>query len=233
MRLGEQPELEQRRDAVDQPAGDGVLLLALLVEDRNDVVEAGRPQGLDRRPALRIDASQFKRLLHRLAQGRRLTVAKSEHPLEHAADREDVLDGLRLAIFASRRKERVERNAAAAHVMNPQPLGADKGGVGIVVLEVENAHRTADLVHAIDQHAQCLGLARAGISGDEHAEVRKAGLFGIGRPVHDAAVALRARGRRSVPRADGARDARALVQAPQEQRPERARAFSLSTTGGT
>ena len=76
--------------------------------------------------------------------------------------------------------------------MNLQPDGLHKGAFGIVVLEVEDADREAHAGHAVDQHVERLRLARAGIAGDENAEVQELGFVLERRPVDLAAILVAA-----------------------------------------
>jgi hypothetical protein len=117
-RLREQPQLEQRRHAVDQADGGGVARLLLLFEYGDHLVEAGRADRVDRHPFLRIDAVLLEGFLHGVAQQGGLPVAQAENALQDAGDGEDVLDRLRLAVIGRAREERIERDAVAAHIMH-------------------------------------------------------------------------------------------------------------------
>ena len=119
--FGEQPQLDQGRQAVENARRLRVFLLS--VENGNHVIEAWRPAGVRTHPPLRIGAAPLERLLHGLAQNGMLAGAEAEHALQHARDGENVLDGLGQALRVERGHERVEGQALPAHVVDLEPDG--------------------------------------------------------------------------------------------------------------
>ncbi len=96
----------------------------------------------------------------------------------------DVADRLDLALPAGHRMQRIEWQTSAADVIDRETKRFGEAVLGVVVLEVENAHGVVRARHRVDQDAQRLGLAGAGIAGDEKAEIEQPILRVVRVPVN-------------------------------------------------